>query len=332
MGVIAALALYAIMGTGRQRLTDEAQQNQSVGSGVDYALRAVESESSPDTARQAASEHGDSNALQAPDGGEEPSAASSTRLQSTTPKLVEHGQAQNSDSSLASMELHPASATTQEQKSNQETSKPVHEQQLQQPEPQELQQLQKPQIQERQPPQQQVQVQSEEAVVLEKDRQPVEEVRPLTRHTEPQPDLSRLREQGEQDAASMLAEASRVRAERAIQDSQRLEGERIPKKPGISNFVIKEPLCEDTNQLCGDWAHAGECDANQPFMHHSCRFSCGLCKQESGQDPLDRHQPDQHVRCADWANSGECEKNAAYMAQKCSRSCALQRMNLRRVP
>ena len=38
--------------------------------------------------------------------------------------------------------------------------------------------------------------------------------------------------------------------------------------------------CEDTSAACGEWAEAGECDANPAFMHTSCAASCDTCPQK----------------------------------------------------
>ena len=35
--------------------------------------------------------------------------------------------------------------------------------------------------------------------------------------------------------------------------------------------------CVDSDDKCGDWAAAGECEKNKPFMAASCRKACGLC-------------------------------------------------------
>lgn len=37
-------------------------------------------------------------------------------------------------------------------------------------------------------------------------------------------------------------------------------------------------MCVSTNDSCGKWAKAGECDKNREYMHRICGAECGLCE------------------------------------------------------
>ena len=46
-----------------------------------------------------------------------------------------------------------------------------------------------------------------------------------------------------------------------------------------------KPACIDANPRCEEWAKAGECEANKPFMRSNCMKSCGLCSEQRFQPP-----------------------------------------------
>lgn len=48
---------------------------------------------------------------------------------------------------------------------------------------------------------------------------------------------------------------------------------------GSAQRIIDED-CVDEDELCRDWANAGECTANPSFMLHVCRRSCNACEYE----------------------------------------------------
>jgi hypothetical protein len=39
--------------------------------------------------------------------------------------------------------------------------------------------------------------------------------------------------------------------------------------------------CVDDDKFCADWAGAGECEKNKPFMHQHCRKSCKVCESNN---------------------------------------------------
>ena len=78
---------------------------------------------------------------------------------------------------------------------------------------------------------------------------------------------------------------------------------------------------------CAQWAKAGECDTNSPFMQANCREECAAVATGK---PMPRAPPsppppcvDAHTGgdCSQWARDGECEANPAFMHGHCAFSC-----------
>ena len=42
--------------------------------------------------------------------------------------------------------------------------------------------------------------------------------------------------------------------------------------------IDDDDLCKDKHELCEEWSHVGECDANPNYMLKSCERSCKVCK------------------------------------------------------
>jgi len=70
---------------------------------------------------------------------------------------------------------------------------------------------------------------------------------------------------------------------------------------------------KEPNDVCGQWARAGECQKN-PAILSTCPVACGLCTSMC----LDKHND-----CPQWAAAGQCNDNTAYMMKTCPNSCHL---------
>ena len=68
---------------------------------------------------------------------------------------------------------------------------------------------------------------------------------------------------------------------------------------------------------CVEWAAAGECTRNEPFMNRSCTAAC-----ERAGRPAPPSAPPMEMRCIEWAHSGECVRNADFMSMQCAEACA----------
>ncbi|XP_078598280.1 uncharacterized protein LOC144874226 isoform X4 [Branchiostoma floridae x Branchiostoma japonicum] len=73
-----------------------------------------------------------------------------------------------------------------------------------------------------------------------------------------------------------------------------------------------DPVCDDLDASCKDWAEAGECENNVNWMLYHCKDSCNTC---------DGPCEDSEARCPQWAREGECVDNAEYMLLNCRKSC-----------
>lgn len=89
--------------------------------------------------------------------------------------------------------------------------------------------------------------------------------------------------------------------------------------------------CRDTESECAEWAAAGECEKNAPFMNASCQRSCSLCptvlggqgSQTPRMEAQQRRCEDKSSFCGQWAAVGECDSNPGYMRVNCPVTCHL---------
>eukprot|EP00238_Polyblepharides_amylifera_P015682 CAMPEP_0196577156 /NCGR_PEP_ID=MMETSP1081-20130531/6268_1 /TAXON_ID=36882 /ORGANISM="Pyramimonas amylifera, Strain CCMP720" /LENGTH=196 /DNA_ID=CAMNT_0041895989 /DNA_START=277 /DNA_END=867 /DNA_ORIENTATION=- len=142
-----------------------------------------------------------------------------------------------------------------------------------------------------------------------------------------------------------------VKKSSKIQDEVLLSGGQLQNYAHISTaeiFTTKDShLCVDLMEdTCSEWAAAGECERNSPFMighsgpgnHGRCCKSCDKCAQcwlpeqdhtnleskshhivekSTVEISLNNSQPllcsDRSDSCFDWVINGECEKNPLFM-------------------
>ena len=86
------------------------------------------------------------------------------------------------------------------------------------------------------------------------------------------------------DAAG--AEIERIDLTKDAPSIAQLEGLLADKGFTKSAAPADAPDCADASSDCMEWAKAGECKNNAPYMEVSCKRSCGLCPVDAPKEEL----------------------------------------------
>ena len=76
-----------------------------------------------------------------------------------------------------------------------------------------------------------------------------------------------------------------------------------------------------SDPMCLEWAHEGECIRNPQYMFASCATACAHLAYVDLDDG-----------CPSWASMGECEKNPDFMLEQCNSSCITHARRLLSTP
>jgi len=85
--------------------------------------------------------------------------------------------------------------------------------------------------------------------------------------------------------------------------------------------------CVDMDATCTHWASIGYCVEGhqyQPYMHETCKLSCGLCSTSAPTSAPTGACKDSDSNCWGWAEAGYCDASSQYsawMGENCKSSC-----------
>jgi len=85
--------------------------------------------------------------------------------------------------------------------------------------------------------------------------------------------------------------------------------------------------CVDMDATCTHWASIGYCVEGhqyQPYMHETCKLSCGLCSTSAPTSAPTGACKDSDSNCWGWAEAGYCDASSQYsawMGENCKLSC-----------